>query len=79
MKHQKLFKYISNITFGIGVVIGVYAIVRIYIGSADLPPGVCPVDTSRPFIIAAIVVLVISLVFSFLTSVKNKKNTDNTK
>jgi hypothetical protein len=72
MKRFKVFKYISNISFGIGLVIGIYAIVRVYTAGANLPAGVCPVDNGRPFIIAAIVFLVVSLVFSFLTSPKKR-------
>lgn len=84
MTRFKLFKYISNISFGIGLVIGIYAIVRIYTASANLPAGVCPIDNSRAFIIVAIAFLVVSLVFSFLTSPKKrardaaKRDTDKT-
>jgi len=79
MKNTKVYKYISNITFVIGLVIGVYAIIRMYTIGADLPTGVCLIDSSRPLIIAAIAVLVVSLVFSFLAGVKNKKSADSNK
>ena len=65
MKHAKLFKYISNISFGIGLAIGIYALIRIYFAGADLPPGVCPIDNSRPLIYVAIAMLIVSLIFSF--------------
>ena len=77
MKKNRLIKYISNISFGIGVVLGAYAFYRIIVSRASVPAGVCPVDNSRPFLIIAVVFLIISLGLSFWGEKKKKKSSDS--
>lgn len=67
MKNKKLFKIISNITFGIGSAIAIYAIITTFITQSNLPPGVCPIDNGRPLIYVSIGFLVVSLITSFLS------------
>ena len=64
MKHKRVMKYISNISFGIGAALGAYALYTIFIVNANLPPNVCPIDNGRPVLIVAVVFLAISLVVS---------------
>ncbi|MDD5017505.1 MAG: hypothetical protein PHO15_05335 [Eubacteriales bacterium] len=74
MKHKKIIKYISNISFGVGAALGAYAFYSIIKSRASLPEGVCPVDNSRPFIIIAIIFLAISFVASFFMEKKKKSD-----
>lgn len=76
MKNKKLFKIISNITFGIGSAIAIYAIVTTFIIQSNLPPGVCPIDNGRPLIYVSIGFLVVSLITSFLSGKNNKKKSN---
>ena len=73
MNKTKLFKYVSNISFGVGAALAVYAIVTIFITRASLPPGACPIDTSRPVVYIAVGFLAISLITSFFTGKKKEK------
>ncbi len=77
MSHKRVMKYISNITFGIGAALGAYALIKIFVINAELPPGVCPLDSGRPILIAAVVVLGISLLASFFTEKKYKEKRDS--
>ena len=77
MKHKRVMKYISNISFGIGAALGAYALYTIFITNASLPPGVCPFDNGRPILIVAIVFLSISLIAAFFTEKKKKKGDDS--
>lgn len=76
MKNKKLFKIISNITFGIGSAIAIYAIVTTFIIQSNLPSGVCPIDNGRPLIYVSIGFLVVSLITSFLSGKNNKKKSN---
>lgn len=76
MKNKKLFKIISNITFGIGSAIAIYAIVTTFIIQSNLPPGVCPIDNGRPLIYVSIGFLVVSLITSFFSGKNNKKKSN---
>ena len=68
---SKVMKYVTNISFGIGLALSAYALYRIISASANLPEGACPIDSGRPVIIAAVVFLVLSLATSFF--IKDKK------
>lgn len=67
MKREKTMKLISNILFWLGVALGAAALLKSYIESASLPPGVCPFDQNRWLTFTALGVLLASLIFSFLT------------
>lgn len=67
MKNVKTVKIISNILFGLGIALGVAVLVKTYIDSANLPPGVCPFDQNRWLTYTALGVLGASLIFSFFT------------
>lgn len=48
-----------------GIAFSVYALVATWLGSRNLPEGVCPITSQRPWMYAAIALLVISLMVSF--------------
>jgi hypothetical protein len=66
MKHEKIARIVSNILFGAGAALGAAALIKSYIDSANLPPGVCPFDQNRWLSYTAIGVLAASLVLSFV-------------
>lgn len=77
MKHAKTTKIISNILFGLGSALGIAVLIKTYIDSADLPPGVCPLDQNRGLTYAALIVLGASLVFSFVTDFLSRRQRRN--
>jgi len=66
MNHEKMIKIISNVLFGVGVALGVAALIKIYIDTANLPSGVCPFDQNRWLTYTAAGVLTASLISSFV-------------
>ena len=74
MKKQKILKVISNIAFGIGIALFAYYIFDFISSRAGLPADVCPFDNSRPFAMASVCFLVLSLVLSFFEKKKIKKS-----
>jgi hypothetical protein len=72
MKKQKILKVISNIAFGIGIALFAYYIFDFISSRAGLPADVCPFDNSRPFAMASVCFLVLSLVLSFFEKRKLK-------
>ncbi len=74
MNKGKLFKYISNISFGLGAALAAVAFYFIFSARANLPAGVCPVNNNLPFIIPALVLLLIAFVTSFFAEKKAKRN-----
>lgn len=70
---KNIFSYLGNITLIIGAAAGLYALVRIFIVSSSLPPGVCPVVNYQPLIYTAIAFCVLSFVFSLLEQRAKKK------
>ena len=77
MKRFKLIKNLSNILFIIGAAMCALALYLIISTRASLPPGVCPADNYQPLTIAAIVVLVTSLVLSFAADAIKKRIGEN--
>lgn len=73
MKRFKLIKNLSNILFILGAAMCALALYLIISTRASLPPGVCPVDNYQPLTIAAIIVLVASLVLSFAADAIKKR------
>ncbi len=66
MKKHKLYSLISNVLLGIGAALGALALYLSFSLKASLPPGVCPIDNSRPLIYIAIGILLVSFVFSVI-------------
>jgi hypothetical protein len=56
----------SNLLFYIGILLGIIGYYRIYKAKIMLPPGICPIDNNREMIIIAAVMLLSSVIISFL-------------
>ena len=76
MKQYKLFKLLSNISFGIGAAMSALALYLMISTRASLPPGMCPVDNYQALAIAALVVLAASFALSIIAD-RKKKAMDN--
>ena len=72
MNKGKLFKYVSNIAFGLGAALAAVAFYFIISARANLPAGVCPVNNNLPLIIPALALLLVSFVTSFFAVKKSK-------
>lgn len=69
---EKIMKLVSTITFWAGIALCVYSVIALITeGSAN--GGACPIPGSRPVMIAAVVLLLISFVTSFFTGKKSGK------
>lgn len=73
---RKLFSRISLAALLAGVAVGGYALVRIFILRATLPPGTCPVVNYSGYIYAGIALCAISFVFSLLEQRVKKSQPD---
>lgn len=62
---EKIFSYLSNGSLIIGAVIGLYALIDIYLIKSKLPSDICPVTTNRPLLYIAIILCCISFILSF--------------
>ena len=71
---KKIFNILSNIAFGIGLLLFIYYIYSFLTTRMTLPAGVCPFDQARPFAYAASGFLVLSLILSFFAVKKQRKN-----
>ncbi len=71
---KKLYSHLSIGTLIIGVAAGGYALLKIYIVSAPLPAGTCPVINNRPLLYIGIVMCVLSFVFSLLEQHAKKQS-----
>ncbi len=65
----KIFKYVSNITFGLGAIL---AAIVLYISITARVSGTCPISNNLSLIIPAIVLLATAFVTSFFAE-KTKK------
>ncbi len=75
MKISKISNYISNIA----IIVSIYAGYKVFQGHRNLPPGTCPVDDNRPLLYVSIVVLILSIILSFISDkieARNKKEID---
>ena len=52
-------------TMAAGIAVSAYALVATWLGSRNLPEGVCPITSQRPWMYAGIALLALSLVASF--------------
>ena len=62
---KKIFLYFSNGSLIIGAVIGIYALIDIYLIKSRVPSGTCPVTTNRPLLYISITLCCISFILSF--------------
>ncbi len=71
---KKILSYAGNTTLIIGVALGAYALVDIYLLQSKLPDGVCPVTSNRPILYIAIAFACLSFILSFFEpkALKNK-------
>ncbi len=76
--NTKIIKLISTITFWIGIALSAFSIYTLISSSIGLPPGACPINDGRPFMIAAVVFLVASFVTSFFTGKKSRNGGSET-
>lgn len=72
MKKDTLQKW-SNRAFILALITAVYAFVQIYLSRRGLPPGVCPIDENRLPVYIAIAFALASLVLSFLSDRRNRR------
>jgi len=63
--NRKIIWYLSYGSLIIGVIIGAYALIDIYLIKSRLPSGVCPVTSNRPLLYTAIAFCCISFILSF--------------
>ncbi|NMA85710.1 MAG: hypothetical protein GX968_00110 [Tissierellia bacterium] len=63
---------ISNYIFYTGVIVAVYGLYKSFISTRGLPPGVCPIEDNRPKIYLALVLLLASVIISFINDKKYK-------
>jgi hypothetical protein len=66
----KIFKYVSNIAFGLGAVL---AAVALYISFSARAAGTCPMSGNLGLIIPAIVLLAVAFATSFFAEKPAKK------
>jgi len=62
---KKIISYLSYGSLIIGVLIGAYAFIDIYLIKSKLPSDVCPVTSNRPLLYIAIAFCCISFLLSF--------------
>lgn len=74
---KKLYSIINNILFITFVITSLYALFNTYLARKDLPPGICPVDNSRPLLYLAIATGVLSFVFSLLKKPLTAKSNEH--
>jgi hypothetical protein len=62
---NKVFSYLSNGFLIIGTAIGIYVLADIFLLGRNLPAGACPITDNRPWLILAVIFLILSLALSF--------------
>ena len=63
---------ISNYIFYAGVIVAVYGLYKSFISTRGLPLGACPIEDNRPKIYLALVLLLASVIISFINDKKFK-------
>lgn len=78
---KKIISYLSDGLLIAAVIIGGYAFIKSYILKSGLPTGVCPINTNRPLMYAAIVLCGASLILSLFGPKvsRTQKNTEKGK
>jgi hypothetical protein len=71
MMRGKIFKYVSNIAFGLGVVL---AAIVLYISITARMSGACPLSSNLGLIIPAIALLAIAFITSFFAEKPSKSH-----
>ncbi|WP_432406671.1 hypothetical protein [Wukongibacter sp. M2B1] len=60
-------KIVENIFFISGISLGLYALATTYFSNKGLPPGVCPVNNNRGLFYTSIALLLVSIIFPYLS------------
>lgn len=71
---------ISNFIMNIAIIFSLYAGYKVFNSHRKLPPGVCPLEDNRGLLYLAILILIFSLILSFILDkieIKNKKERNN--
>lgn len=63
---EKMFKTINSIIFTGFLILSAYVLIRVYILRSSVPEGMCPVENYSPLFFVAIVLGIVSFIFSFL-------------
>lgn len=66
---------ISLYTMYFGIIIGIYGFYKIYVSRKDLPIGACPIENNSNIMHISIIILIISIIISFIYDFLNKENT----
>lgn len=74
---NKVVSYLSYGSLIIGVLIGTYAFIEIYLMKSKLPSDVCPVTSNRPLIYVAIAFCFLSFLLSFFETKDGEKQDIN--
>lgn len=70
---KRMISILSNITFVIGIAIGVFVIIDIYLLTNRAPAGTCPIIYNRPLLYIALGSCLVSLVLSFFVPKKKEQ------
>lgn len=62
---KRVMLYVSNTAWLAGTVLGVYALVSVYLLRSRLPSGICPITENKVLFYTAIALCCIALVLSF--------------
>lgn len=65
---MRTIKIAGNATFYGAMALALYIIVNFFIAGRGLPPGVCPLDTTRPLLYVTIGLAIASFVLSVIES-----------
>lgn len=64
---------VSDILFYLGLIVGGYGFLQIYISKRGLPEGACPIESNIEFIALAILLFMVSLTLSFISDYRKRK------
>lgn len=65
---------VSNAVFVLAMIFGVYVIGKIFIGKWRVPVGTCIISDNQKYILAAIILAVVSFILLLVSEKINKKN-----
>ncbi|WP_066893713.1 hypothetical protein [Clostridium nigeriense] len=63
----------SNSIFIIAIAIFLYGIYKIYTIRKNLPIGACPIDDNRPILYLSIILMILSIIVSYVEDRKLKR------
>lgn len=62
---REILSIIENVTFYLSLAVtGIY-VYKTYLGSNNLPPGVCPLENHRPWLYGGIVLIIVSFASAY--------------